>query len=154
MATDVEVPEDCSSNDSIVSDLQDEDKEETNEEDEEHKDTEPQASFATLLTEILPHDKVISIRQDQAIMLQTLELANWKLSSLNDVSESTYQRCALEFRQTTKTLSEMKKQLDSIFRRIRHLKAQVAANYPEAYATIASKYKEEYNEFDDEDDEN
>lgn len=103
-----------------------------------------QGAFTNLLTELLPHDKIITIRQEQVKMLHMLELSNWKLSSVNSVSESTFQQCAVDFRQTNKMLLDMKKQLDSIFRRTRHLKAHVAANYPEAYAVAEAKYNKEY----------
>ena len=100
-------------------------------------------AFIKSLTDIVPHEKIVAIRQEQAKMLQVLEVCNWKLASLNEVSEDTFQRSVADFRQKTKMLSDMKKQLDSIFRRIRHLKAQVAVNYPEAYAAAKAKYDTE-----------
>lgn len=103
------------------------------------------------LANLMHHENIIAIRQDQAQMMQALELANWKLASLNDISESTFQNCAAEFRQTSKLLIDMKKQLDSIFRRIRHLKAKVAATYPEAYALAEANYRKD-NDLDDLDD--
>ncbi|XP_011405386.1 PREDICTED: kxDL motif-containing protein 1-like [Amphimedon queenslandica] len=102
--------------------------------------------FINNLSEIVPHDKIVAIRQEQAKMLQVLEITNWKLSSLNDVSEETFQKSVADFRQKTKMLGDLKKQLDSIFRRIRHLKAQAAANYPEAYAAAKAKYDNEIDE--------
>ena len=51
--------------------------------------------------------------------LGTLEVANQKLSSLNAISEEKFQNLAGEFRHNTRTLAAMKKDLDSIFRRIR-----------------------------------
>ena len=103
-------------------------------------------TFIKNLSEIVPHDKIVAIRQEQAKMLQVLEITNWKLGSLNDVSEETFQRSVADFRQKTKMLGDMKKQLDSIFRRIRHLKAQVAASHPEAYAAAKAKYDNEIDE--------
>lgn len=51
--------------------------------------------------------------------LGTLEVANEKLSNLNSLSEENYQRMSQEFRQNTRTLAEVKRELDSVFRRIR-----------------------------------
>ena len=51
--------------------------------------------------------------------LGTLEVANEKLSNLNSLSEENYQRVSQEFRQNTRTLSDVKRELDSVFRRIR-----------------------------------
>lgn len=51
--------------------------------------------------------------------LGTLEIANEKLSNLNSLSEENYQRMSQEFRQNTRTLAEVKRELDSVFRRIR-----------------------------------
>ena len=54
-----------------------------------------------------------------SLRLGTLEIANEKLSNLNSLSEENYQRMSQEFRQNTRTLAEVKRELDSVFRRIR-----------------------------------
>ena len=90
--------------------------------------------FMDRFTDLIHHDNVQDIRETQVQMLHTLELSNSKLSSLNDISERTYEQNVAEFRHSIKMLQDMKKQLDSIFRRIRILKGRVAAGYPEAYA--------------------
>ena len=51
--------------------------------------------------------------------LSTLEVANEKISSLNQISERNYQSQAENFRQNIRMLGNMKKELDSVFRRIR-----------------------------------
>ena len=51
--------------------------------------------------------------------LETLEVANEKLSSLNNFSEKCFGLHVAEFRTYTQTLTNMKKDLDSVFRRIR-----------------------------------
>ena len=51
--------------------------------------------------------------------LETLEIANEKLSGLNALSEGNFQRMSQEFRQNTQTLAGVKRELDSVFRRIR-----------------------------------
>ena len=51
--------------------------------------------------------------------LETLEVANEKLSSLNNLSEKSFALHVAEFRTYTQTLVNMKKEIDSVFRRIR-----------------------------------
>lgn len=97
-------------------------------------------AFLDVITGLMDQDKVIAIRREQSQMMDTLETANCKLCGLNDYSEEMFQNCVANFRQHTKTLVDMKKQLDSIFRRIRHLKTKVSTLYPEAYATVMEKF--------------
>ena len=71
-------------------------------------------------------------------MYQLLEVANWKLASLNEISDITFQEHAPEFHHCVRSIQEMKKQLDSISSDvpgIRTLKAKVSTLYPKAYAT-------------------
>lgn len=89
--------------------------------------------FLDKITHLTDHEKVISIRQTQLAMLKDFEVANSKLASLNEISETTFNNSVAEFKQYTKMLHDMKKQLDSIFRRIRTLKVKAAIAYPDAY---------------------
>ena len=90
--------------------------------------------FVDRFTDLINHEHVRDIRETQSQMLHTLELSNSKLASLNNISEKTYEKTVSQFRHNIKMLQDMKKQLDSIFRRIRVLKGRVAAGYPQAYA--------------------
>ena len=90
--------------------------------------------FLEKLTGLMHQDNVIAIRHEQMKIMNNLEVANWKLASLNDISETTFMKCSADFKQHIKMLQDMKKQLDSIFRRIRNLKVKAASLYPEAYA--------------------
>ena len=56
---------------------------------------------------------------DCTYRLTSLEVANEKLSSLNKLSEGNYFRMSAELHQSTRTLVSMKRELDSVFRRIR-----------------------------------
>ena len=49
-----------------------------------------------------------------------MEVANEKISSLNEISERNYLSQAEEFRRNIRLLANMKKELDSVFRRIRY----------------------------------
>lgn len=106
-------------------------------------DAKPDASLGDAFLDkflSLPHQgNTRAIRDEQERMYQALELANWKLASLNEVSEATFQEHAPLFRQQVKSLHEMKKELDSIFRRIRTLKAKVSVMYPKAYAAAQER---------------
>ena len=51
--------------------------------------------------------------------LETLEVANEKLSSLNTLSAKSYALHVANFRTYTQSLVAMKRDLDSVFRRIR-----------------------------------
>ena len=67
--------------------------------------------------------------------LETLEVANEKLSSLNNLSEKSFALHAADFRSYTRTVGNMKKELDSVFRRIRytvthHLTLPLCAVFP------------------------
>lgn len=53
--------------------------------------------------------------------LASLEVANEKLGSVNKISEGNYFKMSVELRQSTRTLVNMKRELDSVFRRIRCL---------------------------------
>lgn len=75
--------------------------------------------FLDQLVGLMHHGNVKTIVKHQEHILGTLEVANQKLSSLNAISEEKFQNLAGEFRHNTRTLAAMKKDLDSIFRRIR-----------------------------------
>lgn len=95
--------------------------------------------FMDRFTDLVHHDNVQDIREKQCQMLHILELSNSKLGSLNDISERTFEQNVVDFRHHIKMLQDMKKQLDSIFRRIRSLKGRVALAYPQAYAAAIEK---------------
>ncbi|KAM8795073.1 kxDL motif-containing protein 1 [Eudromia elegans] len=58
------------------------------------------------------------------------------LLNFNNLSSVRVQQMSERFLHHTRTLVEMKKDLDSIFRRIRALKAKLAKQYPEAFSNI------------------
>ena len=103
----------------------------------------PEASLSDVFLDKLfslpNHPTISNIRSEQESMYRALEIANWKLASLNEVSEATFQEHAPLFRQHVRKLQEMKKELDSIFRRIRTLKAKASVMYPEAYAAAQER---------------
>lgn len=116
-------------------------------------DVKPEAALGDAFLDKLfsmPNYAAISnIRSEQENMYRALEVANWKLASFNEVSEATFQEHAPLFRQHVRSLQEMKKELDSIFRRIRTLKAKASVMYPEAYTAAQERVSSTLDSDDD-----
>lgn len=111
--------------------------------------------FLDRLSGLMNKENADLILSEQDNMLETLEVANEKLSKLNSLSENSYELCAAEFRRYTQTLTGMKRDLDSVFRRIRLLKSRVASQYPEAYTEVQTALQAELEQkqsLEDEDD--
>ncbi len=73
-----------------------------------------------LVSEMLTHQhNYLYARGIIHYRMSVFEVTNEKIASLNRISELNYFNTSVELRQTTKTLATMKKELDSIFRRIR-----------------------------------
>ena len=103
-------------------------------------------AFLDKLFSMPNHSAITNIRSEQENMYRALEIANWKLASLNEVSEATFQEHVPLFRQHVRSIQEMKKELDSIFRRIRTLKAKASVMYPEAYAAAQKNVSTGYDD--------
>ncbi|XP_064390549.1 kxDL motif-containing protein 1-like isoform X2 [Halichondria panicea] len=88
--------------------------------------------MTTYLQSWMSKHTFIGTRDHPLYRMSVFEVTNEKLASVNRISERSYFNTSVELRQTTKTLVTMKKELDSIFRRIRSLKSAVASQYPEA----------------------
>uniref|UniRef100_A0A670Z439 KxDL motif-containing protein 1 n=1 Tax=Pseudonaja textilis TaxID=8673 RepID=A0A670Z439_PSETE len=67
--------------------------------------------------------------------LDRFEKTNEMLLNFNNLSGVRMQQMNERFLHHTRTLVEMKKDLDSIFRRIRTLKGKLAKQYPEAFSS-------------------
>ena len=79
-------------------------------------------------------------------------MMNEKLKFLNSISQSRYEASVTAFRFHMRLLANVKKDLDSVFRRIRTLKTKLGAQHPEIMAEIQDKYTIQIS--DDEDDNN
>ncbi|TRY54812.1 hypothetical protein DNTS_001779 [Danionella cerebrum] len=95
---------------------------------------EPSASgiFCNRMLSMVNSEDVNAIIQAQRHMLDRFEKTNEMLINFNGLSGVRLQQMSEHFQAHTRTLTEMKKDLDSIFRRIRTLKGKVAKQYPEA----------------------
>ncbi|XP_075997928.1 kxDL motif-containing protein 1 [Genypterus blacodes] len=99
---------------------------------------EPTASgvFCNRMLSMVNSEDVNAIIQAQRHMLDRFEKTNEMLINFNGLSNVRLQQMNERFLLHTRTLVEMKKDLDSIFRRIRTLKGKVAKQYPEAFSNI------------------
>lgn len=94
-------------------------------------------------------EDVNAIIQAQRHMLDRFEKTNEMLINFNGLSNVRLQQMNERFLLHTRTLVDMKKDLDSIFRRIRTLKGKIAKQYPEAFSNIhESPVLEDDDEFD------
>jgi len=84
----------------------------------------------------------------QKKMLQRFEKTNEMLTNVNTLSACRLERATSDFKKHTATVLDMKKDLDSIFKRIRNIKAKLAKQMPEAYSKVG--VEENHGEEDDE----
>ena len=56
------------------------------------------------------------------------------LANCNHLSSARLERASRDFKGHTQHVTQLKKDLDSVFKRIRALKVKVASQHPEAYA--------------------
>ncbi|MBN3305999.1 kxDL motif-containing protein 1 [Amia ocellicauda] len=99
---------------------------------------EPTASgmFCGRMLSMVNSEDVNAIIQAQRHMLDRFEKTNEMLLNFNGLSNVRLQQMNDRFQHHTRSLVEMKKDLDSIFRRIRTLKGKVAKQYPDAFSNI------------------
>ncbi|XP_014742646.1 PREDICTED: kxDL motif-containing protein 1 [Sturnus vulgaris] len=112
---------------------------------------EPTASqvFCGRVLGMVNAEDVNAIILAQKNMLDRFEKTNEMLLNFNNLSSVRMQQMNERFLHHTRTLVEMKKDLDSIFRRIRTLKGKLAKQYPEAFSNIhESPILEDDDDFD------
>ncbi|XP_056430429.1 kxDL motif-containing protein 1 isoform X2 [Hyla sarda] len=106
---------------------------------------EPSASgvFCSRILNMVNSEDVNAIILAQRHMLDRFEKTNEMLSNFNSLSNARLQQMSDRFVHHTRTLVEMKKDLDLIFRRIRMLKGKLAKQYPESFSRIGSQTRTE-----------
>ncbi|XP_061679576.1 kxDL motif-containing protein 1 [Syngnathoides biaculeatus] len=111
---------------------------------------EPTASgvFCSRMLSMVNAEDVNAIIQAQRHMLDRFEKTNEMLINFNGLSNVRLQQMNERFLLHTRTLIEMKKDLDSVFRRIRTLKGKIGKQYPDAFSNIHESHIPE----DDDDD--
>eukprot|EP00041_Stephanoeca_diplocostata_P007231 m.101112 g.101112 ORF g.101112 m.101112 type:complete len:140 (+) comp16793_c0_seq2:298-717(+) len=85
------------------------------------------------MTSMINSSDVERIAEIQASMLQRFEKTNAKLESFNDISAIKLDTAMKAFGHHTTLLLEAKKDLHSVFRRIRILKEKLSAQYPNGF---------------------
>ncbi|CAI9717566.1 Hypothetical predicted protein [Octopus vulgaris] len=109
--------------------------------------------YATTFTEALTcqinKEDVGCMIQTQKEMLSRYEKTNEMLLNFNLLSSSRYEATCHKFKKDTLLLYEMKKDLDTVFKRIRNLKQRLNKIYPEAFSACnemkATENKDEDN---------
>merc|ERR1719483_801646 len=89
----------------------------------------------------------------QKKMLQRFEKTNEMLTNVNALSATRLERANNDFKKHTNNVVEMKKDLDSIFKRIRAIKMKLAKQMPTSYnaatqGQVVREGKEEDDEYD------
>ncbi|CAL1528726.1 unnamed protein product [Lymnaea stagnalis] len=96
--------------------------------------------FAASLMEQVNKEDIASMVYIQRDMLSRFEKTNEMLINFNILSSGRYEATLRDFQKHTQLLSEMKKDLDTVFKRIRVLKQRLEKTYPEAFSACSSVY--------------
>ncbi|XP_072924552.1 kxDL motif-containing protein 1 [Hemitrygon akajei] len=99
---------------------------------------EPSAAgvFCSRMLSMVNREDVNAIVQAQRHMLDRFEKTNEMLLNFNNLSSVRLNQMTDRYLHHTRALVEMKKDLDSIFRRIRTLKDKLSKQHPEAFSSI------------------
>ncbi|KAH9505092.1 KxDL motif-containing protein 1 [Bulinus truncatus] len=118
-------------------------------------DLDDAAVFASSLIEQVNTEDIASMVYIQRDMLARFEKTNEMLINFNMLSLSRYEATLKHFHKHTVLLSDMKKDLDTVFKRIRLLKQRLEKMYPEAFSACSTEYNvvSDEDEQDSDDDE-
>eukprot|EP00092_Neocalanus_flemingeri_P005590 GFUD01006022.1.p1 GENE.GFUD01006022.1~~GFUD01006022.1.p1 ORF type:complete len:176 (-),score=67.94 GFUD01006022.1:254-715(-) len=103
------------------------------------------------LAGVVSQEDVKLMVQAQKKMLQRFEKTNAMLSNVNSLSASRLAKAEQDFKAHTQNVTEMKKDLENIFKRIRKIKVRLAEQMPSAYTQVGGRgeeIKEEDDEYD------
>lgn len=92
--------------------------------------------FCSRILNMVNAEDVNAIILAQKNMLDRFEKTNEMLLNFNGLSSARLQQMSERFLQHTRALLELKRDLDSIFRRIRTLKGKLSRQHPEAFSHI------------------
>ncbi|XP_054707161.1 kxDL motif-containing protein CG10681-like [Uloborus diversus] len=99
----------------------------------------PVAFVQSLQHQVNEHD-IHAIIQSQKHMLVRFEKTNEMLVNCNALLASRYTGASKELKKHISFLTDLKKDLDSVFRRIRFLKMKVSQQYPDSFAACNNKF--------------
>lgn len=98
--------------------------------------------FTSMLQDLPRKKDCCGIILTQKNTLRKYEETNEMLRQFLELSEATHKILLEKFTTHSKTLSQLKKDLENCFKRIRDLKTKLQAKYPEAFAATADAIKE------------
>ncbi|XP_051893758.1 kxDL motif-containing protein 1 isoform X2 [Pristis pectinata] len=104
--------------------------------------------FCSRMLSMVNREDVNAIVQAQRHMLDRFEKTNEMLLNFNNLSSVRLNQMTERYLHHTRALVEMKKDLDSIFRRIRTLKDKLSKQHPEAFSSIHESLEVEDEDFD------
>ncbi|TDG50265.1 hypothetical protein AWZ03_003170 [Drosophila navojoa] len=93
-------------------------------------------AFIQGLSGMVNQSDVETMIRAQKQMLQRFEKTNEMLLNCNALSQSRLKNASEDFKRHVKLLSEMKKDLDYIFRKVRIIKQKLQQQYPAIYAEV------------------
>ncbi|XP_030571510.1 kxDL motif-containing protein CG10681 [Drosophila novamexicana] len=96
----------------------------------------PAEAFIQGLSGMVNQSDVETMIRAQKQMLQRFEKTNEMLLNCNALSQSRLKNANEKFKRHVKLLSEMKKDLDYIFRKVRIIKQKLQQQYPAIYAEV------------------
>ncbi|XP_032807933.1 kxDL motif-containing protein 1 isoform X1 [Petromyzon marinus] len=91
-------------------------------------------------------DDISAVVQAQRHMLDRFEKTNEMLLNFNELSSSRLASMTERFTQHTRTLADMRRDLDTVFRRIRTLRRKLEKQYPESFSRCHEAGAEEERE--------
>ncbi|XP_007533268.1 kxDL motif-containing protein 1 isoform X2 [Erinaceus europaeus] len=93
-------------------------------------------AFCSHMLSMVNEEDVNAIILAQKNMLDRFEKTNQMLLNFNGLAGARLQHMAERLGQHTRALLDMKRDLDSVFRRIRTLKSKLSRQHPEAFSYI------------------
>ena len=110
--------------------------------------------FSARIAGLVNHEDVESVLELQSNMLSRFEKANAQMDRFNELSANRFQETQELFRNYTRLLSRMKRDLNSVFRRIKDLKQKLDGQLPvEAMRAAALERDREKDDTNSEDNE-
>jgi len=96
------------------------------------------------LASVLPREDVQSITKKQKYMLNKLECSNEKIRSCCQLSAQQFDKSSENFKYYTKLLVEMRRDVDTAFKRIHSIKTKLARSYPVLTEMCANEVHTDY----------
>ena len=104
------------------------------------------------LAGVINQKDVELIVRAQKKMLQRFEKTNEMLTNVNSLSVTRLEKAQNDFKKHTQMVQEMKKDLESIFKRIKVVKTKLSAQQPAAYSAAVAHLDHKENRHDEEED--